>query len=196
MITHTDPKQFTDTFRNRKPYPYIQIEDFFDAEIFTGLTHAVGKLEFFPKSSDLFEFYQTSDLVSITEPTLTAFKEYLYSEKFISYIEELTGTQLSTKADLFVSIYQDTNYLLPHDDKIGTRKIAFLVYVTEFSEEEGGALEIWDNNGKEPTKIVDKVIPKANSMVLFEVSEKSFHAVEEVTVDKQRIAITGWYHAR
>jgi Rps23 Pro-64 3,4-dihydroxylase Tpa1-like proline 4-hydroxylase len=196
MITHTDPKQFTKIFCDRKPYPYIQVEKFFDAEIFAGLTHAVGKLEFTQKSSDLFEFYQTSDLASITEPTLTAFKEYLYSKTFVTYIEEMTNTQLSTKADLFVSIYQDTNYLLPHDDKIGTRKIAFLVYLEDFSEDEGGALEIWDNDGEEPTQIADKIIPKANSMVLFKVSEKSFHAVEEVVVDKQRIAITGWYHAR
>jgi len=196
MITHINPGIFTEQFRNKTPYPYIQILDFFQPEIFAGVSRAVEKLEFYPKSSYLFDFYKTNDLSTITEPTLTAFKEYIYSKQFVTYIETITGTKLSTLADLFVSLYQDTNYLLPHDDKIGTRKIAFLVYISDFSDAEGGALEIWDNDGKNPTRIVDKIIPKANSMVLFEVSEKSFHAVEEVIVDKQRIAITGWYHER
>ncbi len=196
MITHTNPEKVTESFQSQKPYPYIQIENFLEPEIFAGVKQAVTTLEFYPKSSDLFDFYQTNDLVSITEPTLTAFTEYLYSEDFVAYMETLTGTKLSTKADLFVSIYQDTNYLLPHDDKIGTRKIAFLIYLEDFTKEEGGALEIWDNKDGVPTKIVDTIIPKANSLALFEVSEKSFHAVEEVVVDKQRIAITGWYHAR
>jgi Rps23 Pro-64 3,4-dihydroxylase Tpa1-like proline 4-hydroxylase len=196
MIRYTNPKQFTQSFIEGKPYPHITIPTFFTPEIILGVTNAISNLDFFEKTSDLFHFYQTSDLASIEEPTLLAFKEYLYSEQFVAYIEAITNTKLSTKADLFVSIYQDTNYLLPHDDKVSTRKIAFLVYLSDFEPEEGGALEIWDNDSKEPTQISHTIIPKDNTMVLFEVSDTSFHAVEEVTVDKQRIAITGWYHER
>ena len=45
-------------------------------------------------------------------------------------------------------------------------------------------------------KIVKSIIPKFNSLNLFEVSNTSWHQVSEVLTDIQRLTLTGWYHAR
>lgn len=45
-----------------------------------------------------------------------------------------------------------------------------------------------------PTKISKKYLPQWNSLLLFEVSEISFHEVEENLSKKNRYAIGGWLH--
>ena len=49
----------------------------------------------------------------------------------------------------------------------------------------------------QPTEIVKSIVPKANSLLFFEVSDRSFHQVSEVlTTAKTRYSIHGWFHGR
>ena len=50
-----------------------------------------------------------------------------------------------------------------------------------------------DDSGK--SKLVKSIIPEYNSLIMFEVSDKSWHQVGEVLDDIQRLTVTGWYHA-
>ena len=50
-----------------------------------------------------------------------------------------------------------------------------------------------DDAGK--SKLVKSIIPEYNSLIMFEVSDKSWHQVGEVLEDIQRLTVTGWYHA-
>ena len=146
-------------------------------------------------------------------------------------LHKITGIEVSNTADLFASVYRDTNYLLCHDDQIEDRKIAFIVYLVsdDWNEKDGGALNIYgnynpnvdsgssnsdnsnsgnSNNSNDDisssvkqyanfpsNKPLLQLIPKRNSVVLFEVSNKSYHAVAEVlSENKSRIAIGGWFH--
>ncbi|MFT4326613.1 MAG: 2OG-Fe(II) oxygenase family protein [Candidatus Woesearchaeota archaeon] len=182
-------------FSEQKPYPYIAIPDFFDEKELEAITEAFLEETFYEKSSDLFQFKQTQDFKSVTQEKLVAFRDFLYSKAFIDYMKKLSGLDLSySKADIFCSLYEDTDYLLCHDDQIDTRKIAYLIYLTDLEEKDGGALEIYESKEGKPTHCVEKIYPKRNTIVFFEVSERSFHAVEEVMGDAQRIAITGWWH--
>jgi Rps23 Pro-64 3,4-dihydroxylase Tpa1-like proline 4-hydroxylase len=58
----------------------------------------------------------------------------------------------------------------------------------------GGALNIFkaDKNGK--SKLADSLIPEYNSLIMFEVSDRSWHEVNEIVMDIQRLTVTGWYH--
>ena len=91
-------------------------------------------------------------------------------------------------------MYSDTCYLLCHDDDLEGRKIAFTLYLSNLTQPEGGSLCLFSSKNKFPERIIKKLEPKLNSLVIFEVSKTSFHEVEEVIAKKQRIALGGWLH--
>ena len=49
-----------------------------------------------------------------------------------------------------------------------------------------------DNSGK--SKMVDSIVPEYNSLIMFEVSDHSWHQVREILTDIQRLTVTGWFH--
>lgn len=47
----------------------------------------------------------------------------------------------------------------------------------------------------QPIEVVKSLCPKKNTLVFFEVSDRSFHQVSEVlTQSKTRYSINGWFH--
>jgi hypothetical protein len=53
-------------------------------------------------------------------------------------------------------------------------------YLTEFTQ---------------PIDVVKSLVPHENSLIFFEVSDRSFHQVAEVlSVTKTRLSINGWFH--
>lgn len=173
-----------------KPFPHLEIKNFLKKKEIDKLLQKVKKQRFHLKKSDLFQFSQTDDLLKNKD-----FKEiisYLTSKEYITYMEKTTGIKLNGKIDLFASLYQDTDFLLPHDDRLSGRKIAFMIYLSDLKKKDGGALLLYDksNNAKE-VKIIE---PKFNSFVFFEVSSQSLHGVEEVVSNKKRYALSGWFH--
>uniref|UniRef100_A0A6B2G3F0 Prolyl 3-hydroxylase OGFOD1 (Trinotate prediction) n=1 Tax=Myxobolus squamalis TaxID=59785 RepID=A0A6B2G3F0_MYXSQ len=111
---------------------------------------------------------------------------------------KITGFKLSRKVDITLFKYNFTDMLACHDDVKETRKIAFILYIVpeDWSEEDGGNLELFgcDGNLVKPKSVVRKIAPKANTLALFEVSNRSFHAVSEVLSHRPRYSITGWFH--
>lgn len=181
-------------FSEAKPYPHVLIENFLPEKDAKALARALRNEPFKEKDSDLFHLWQTVDLENAKQPLLKQMHEFVSSKDFATFMKEVTG--LNVKAgvlDFAGSLYKDTNYLLCHDDKVEDRKIAYIYYLSEdFNESEGGALSLFtDDNGK-PGKVVKRFYPKWNSLVAFEVSSKSWHAVEEVIGKKDRYALGGW----
>lgn len=58
-----------------------------------------------------------------------------------------TGIELNDTVDLTSSVYKYTDYLLCHDDELEDRRIAFVLYLTEFDAHDGGTLELLSANG-------------------------------------------------
>ena len=101
-------------------------------------------------------------------------------------------------------------HLLCHDDVIGTRKVSFIVYMTDpgdaWKYEDGGCLELYEavvENGDSarrhvPSALpVKKILPVFNSLAYFVVQPGvSFHSVQEVFCDRPRLSLQGWYHAK
>ena len=186
--------KFQTTFSNNNPFPHLELLNFFKQEKIIELLQALSKQEFSLKQSDLFQFSQTSDLLYCGHPVLKEFADLLSSPEFIDFMQKITKIKLKGKIDLFGSIYQDTDFLLPHDDQVPGRKVAFMLYLNDLEEKDGGALALYESKNKTPTKIVKRILPKAGSLVFFEVSAVSIHMVEEVLTDTQRITLSGWFY--
>lgn len=159
------------------PFPHKIIDDFLPEDLFIRLCEFLEEVETSEKECDLFQFEQSNELTAIKNPVLLELQEYLRKE---------TGRK---QLDMFAAFYHDTDYLLPHDDRLEGRKIAYTFYLA--APEAGGELSLIET--KEPyEKHSIAVVP--NRLVLFEVSEKSWHEVEEVRGELPRISISGWFH--
>ena len=178
-------------FSENKPFKYLELKEFFNSDKIVNILKLLSKEKFQEREADLFKFMQTDDFKVVNNKVLNDFRDFLKSTEFISYIEYLTSTKLTNKIDISGSLYQNTDYLLCHDDQLEGRKIAYFLYFTNMEESEGGNLNLFYSENGEPTKVVKKIIPKFNTLAFFEVSSISFHELEEVTVNKQRIAISG-----
>ena len=188
-------------------------------------------VSFTPKETDIYKIHQSGDLANLDGledealaklPSMLALRDALYSESFRNYVSHITGCgPLSgRKTDMAINVYTPGCYLLCHDDVIGSRKVSYILYLTDpdipWQSEWGGALRLFPVAEKtgadgEVAKIVGpdpvKVIPPAwNQLSFFAVQPgESFHDVEEVyhaatpeelerNGGRVRMAISGWFH--
>ena len=191
----------------------------------------IENVHFTPKETDIYKIHQSGDLANLDGledaaleklPSLLRLRDALYSSAFRKYVAAITGSgELSgRKTDMAINVYIPGCHLLCHDDVIGSRKVSYILYLTDpdipWKDEFGGALRLFptrtfgDENGettKVPNPDFTKVIPPAwNQLSFFAVQPgASFHDVEEVyhspnkeQLEKEggrmRMAISGWYH--
>lgn len=190
-----------------------------------------ANVHFTPKETDIYKIHQSGDLANLDGlddeslaklPSLLALRDAIYSESFRSYVAGITGCgPLSgRKTDMAINVYTPGCYLLCHDDVIGSRRVSYILYLTDpdtpWQAEWGGALRLFpveEKTGddgvvaKTPLPDVVKSIPPAwNQLSFFAVQPgESFHDVEEVyhaetkaQLEKDggrvRMAISGWFH--
>ncbi len=143
----------------------------------------------------MFNIKQTNDLKSSNNKSIKELYNLFTSQEFSNLINSITGLRISRKIDMAGLLLKNTGYLLPHDDQLEERKIAYVVNLSEgFSKNDSEALDLFESKNKVPKKITKKIIPKFNNFVIFKVSKISFHQISEVLVDKDRISIGGWFH--
>jgi Rps23 Pro-64 3,4-dihydroxylase Tpa1-like proline 4-hydroxylase len=183
-----------------KPFPHIVLRRVFvPARAAAVQNAAIGMVkagEFTHKDSDLFSLSQTPDLNASTNPAIVGLRQLFQSPEWRAYIAQVTGVRLSGKSlDIGGSLYLDTDFLLCHDDQVTGRKIAYIYYAgPDFTARDGGALALLSSRGKSPGDIIVRYPPQFNTLAMFTVSAKSWHAVEEVLSDKPRLSINGWFH--
>jgi Rps23 Pro-64 3,4-dihydroxylase Tpa1-like proline 4-hydroxylase len=179
-------------FKSHRPFPHLFLNDFFTQKVKLVRTALLNE-SFVRKDKDLFSFSQTNDLSRSTIPVLREFYSFFSSEKFLNFVSSIVSSKLCS-VDMSGFVYSDGDYLLPHDDRFEGRKIAYVVNLSEgFSEKDGGQLSFFSYK-RGPFKIVKSFVPVFNSFVLFEVSKKSFHQVNEVLSDKKRLTLAGWFY--
>ena len=190
-----------------------------------------NNLSFSPKETDIYKIYQSGDLVNLDGldddtlklfPSLLTLRNELYSSTFREYISKITGSgSLSgKKTDMAINVYTPGCHLLCHDDVIGSRRVSYILYLTDpdclWKEEWGGALRLYPTKtevGVDGQKLkiplpdhAVSIPPAFNQLSFFAVQPgESFHDVEEVFADQTaegrsdgetriRTAISGWYH--
>lgn len=211
------------SYRDAKPYPHGIVRNLCVDGFLSSVLDEVkmnSKVQF--KESDLFRVYQSVDLANLSEgsemaeamPHLVKLRAALYSDDFRSFVErasDLPKGTLTGKVDCAANCHAKGCHLLCHDDVIGTRKVSYIIYLTdpdpEWKREDGGHLELYgcmqensddQMNSRVPCPFPDKtILPHYNSMAYFVVAPgKSFHSVQEVFCDRPRLSIQGWYHAK
>lgn len=187
--------QYQQLFSRNKPFPHLQLKNLFRQEKVRQLLTALTTEPFGNRESDLYTFFQTNDFSKTKNKALHQFRIFLSSSVFVDYISRITGQKLKYNSiDMSASAYERTHYLLPHDDQVEWRRIAYSFYLTSLNKSDGGALAVYGSEKNKPTTIVKKICPTVNTFVFFLVSKKSFHEVEEVITNKRRLAISGWFH--
>ena len=145
---------------------------------------------------DLYQYEQTEDLANVTSPNLRRLYETFQME-LSSWLSRNTKIALSRKISMSSACYFDTDYLLCHDDNLGDRRIAFILYLSKnWTADDGGTLDLFDTDDIGlPRKVVHSLLPEYNSLIFFEVVANSYHQVAEITSpEKSRWTINGWFH--
>ena len=198
-----------------EPYKYIVLSPLCNNERMR-LVHEEAKNNMTAtfKETDLFKVYQTGDLATIdsSDPVkqkqyrhLLSLRDSIYSKDFRDFISQVMGCDdLTDRVDCSANAYTQGCHLLCHDDVIGTRRISYIIYLTDpddpWEESEGGALELYPldrlassravvSTGQQqgiptpaPTKLI---LPRFNTMALFKVQPgRSYHSVQEVVVEE------------
>ncbi len=190
-------------------------------------------LSFTPKETDIYRIHQSGDLANLDGldnsalerlPSLLRLRDALYSEEFRTYLTQITkaGVLSGKKTDMAVNVYTPGCHLLCHDDVIGSRRVSYILYLTDpdnpWKEEWGGALRLYptktySEKDKRPIKLPSpdstvSIPPSFGQLSFFAVQPgESFHDVEEVYAHEKgsdadskgdetrvRMAISGWYH--
>ncbi|KAM9929424.1 hypothetical protein OXX59_001204 [Metschnikowia pulcherrima] len=201
------------TIAESQPYKWGTVTELMDDTLLRNVRKEVlNEIAFTKKETDIYKVYQSGDLANLSGldwndlsrlPSLFKLRAAIYSEEFRDFISKVTGCgKLSgTKTDMSINTYTKGCHLLTHDDVIGSRRVSFILYMPEpdhtWKAHYGGALRLFPaivpNVPK--TDFEAKLIPQFNQIAFFTVQPGlSFHDVEEVRVDKQRLSIQGWFH--
>lgn len=207
------------------------IPDLLNADLLRNVREEIlENLHFTPKETDIYKIHQSGDLANLDGlddsslarlPSLLALRDALYSSAFRQYISTIAdaGPLSGKKTDMAINVYTPGCHLLCHDDVIGSRRVSYILYLTDpehpWKAEWGGALRLYpteDMKAKDGTTAIvpsaefSKVIPPAfNQLSFFAIQPgESFHDVEEVYRRKDeesendggrmRVAISGWFH--
>ena len=184
------------SFSTQKPFPFLELSRFFHPQKAAAIKKVLATETFQRKESDLFQFKQTPDFRSTSNLLLQDFRNFLSSSEFVHYLNHITNTKCRVgKIDMAGTLYEDTDFLLCHDDLLEHRAIAFFYYLSDMTLKNGGTLNLYSSGQKQPTTIAAKIQPRANTFAFFKVSANSFHSVAEVLAGP-RLAISGWFHDR
>lgn len=132
--------------------------------------------------NDLYVFEATSP--SSFEALRTSFAAAL-----CPMLSRVTGKAVS-RCDLRAYAYRAGHYLLPHTDHQDglERRLAYAYYVPSPEPPVGGELELFDGYAH-----AKYIAPRANRLVVFDVSEISLHQVCEV-LEGLRLSLAGWFY--
>ncbi|KAH8820367.1 Oxoglutarate and iron-dependent oxygenase degradation C-term-domain-containing protein [Xylogone sp. PMI_703] len=224
-------QKYTDEYTQSEPYKHCVIGSLINDDLLRSVRNEIREhVSFTPKETDIYRIHQSGDLANLDGlddgaleklPSLLRLRDSLYSSEFRKYAAAITGSgELSgRKTDMAINVYTPGCHLLCHDDVIGSRRISYILYLTDpdipWKEEWGGALRLFPTKTLEdegmktvtPSPDVAKIIPPAwNQLSFFAVQPgESFHDVEEVyhaetkeQLEKDggriRMAISGWFH--
>jgi Rps23 Pro-64 3,4-dihydroxylase Tpa1-like proline 4-hydroxylase len=208
--------QYSEEFKNSRPFPHIVIDDFLPKEIMSLL------IAEFPGPDDIewriagpgatkqtrnkyIEKIWTSDETKFG-PFTRHLMQQMNSGAFLAFIERLTGEKGIIPDPSFKScglhstgpggrlmIHIDTNRhaLGP---RFHQRYNLILFLNNDWPEEYGGHLELWN---KDVTQCEKRILPIANRMVLFDTGTRSFHGHPQPLTchkDRRRNSLALYYY--
>lgn len=203
----------TKSIRESEPYNWGTVTELMNDELLRNVRKEVlHEIAFTKKETDIYKVYQLGDLANLSGldwsdlsrlPSLFKLRAAIYSREFRDFISSVTGCGALSgiKTDMSINTYTRGCHLLTHDDVIGSRRVSFILYLPDpdkqWKEKYGGALRLFPAivpNVPAPD-FSQKLVPQFNQIAFFTVQPgHSFHDVEEVRVDRQRLSVQGWFH--
>ncbi|KAM0686222.1 Prolyl 3-hydroxylase ogfod1, partial [Conglomerata obtusa] len=177
------------------PFPHLTVSSFLPPNAHDALCKSFSNLTFTQKKTDLFSLYQTNALsVPLLDTHIrdTTCKHSIlnnpeydnnkvnenanddvnndsmeneFSNKEDDNITINDLINVNTRIDTFASYYTCGDYLLPHDDSVDTRRLAFCYYLEDFSS---GELVLYDGSCENEVK---RIPVKGNLLVVFGVKQ-------------------------
>ncbi|KAL4900700.1 hypothetical protein BDW74DRAFT_161394 [Aspergillus multicolor] len=223
-------QDYTKSYAESQPYLHGVIHPLIEDSLLRSVRAEIQEhLHFTEKETDIYKIFQSGDLANLDGlddgslsrlPSILKLRDALYSARFREFLSSVTGSgKLSgQKTDMAINIYNEGCHLLCHDDVIGSRRLSYILYLTDpdtpWQAEWGGALRLYPTATKKDAKGEDVKVPSPdfslsippafNQLSFFTVQPgESFHDVEEVyhpaeNEDKSkkrvRMAISGWFH--
>ncbi|XP_039747687.1 prolyl 3-hydroxylase sudestada1 isoform X2 [Pararge aegeria] len=116
-----------------KPFRLCRLHDLLEnSEIINNIVDDMNTLDWSRKKMDLYEFHQTTDLANLTwQRSIRGIYELLKTE-VMSLVSQVTGLELSS-VSASCSLYGPGDHLLVHDDRLGDRRVAFILYLAPWS---------------------------------------------------------------
>ena len=178
------------------PFPHLVIDDLVEPASLEHLLAILDEEPVHPYGSDLFAFEATAP--DPTTPELRTLRDQ-FAATLAPALTRITGKPV-TRVDMRAYAYRPGHYLLPHSDhQHGLRRVlAYAYYLPSPEPPAGGELELFrcrvDDTAIVATESALVIEPRANRLVVFDVSDVSLHQVREV-VGGLRISLAGWFHA-
>ncbi|RMZ77853.1 hypothetical protein DV737_g4133, partial [Chaetothyriales sp. CBS 132003] len=223
---------FRTAYKDSGPYPHAVVSNLINESLLRDVrSEASEHIHFTLKETDIYRIHQSGDLANLSNldadslkrlPSLVKLRNALYSSDFRQWVSHVTGAgPLSgTRTDMAVNVYLPGCYLLCHDDVIGSRRVSYILYLTDpdrpWKPEWGGGLRLFPTELRRNTEGEEVKVPLADHTVnippsfsqlsFFAVRPgESYHDVEEVyhrrpqdgsdeDGGRVRMAISGWFH--
>ena len=190
-----DETSLAATWRAALPFPHLVFDDFAPTESLAELLAILDEEPVNRVESDIFSFEATSP-----EPTTAEFRALRdqFAATLAPALSRITGTAV-TRVEMRAYAYRPGHYLLPHSDhQVGLhRMLAYAYYLPSPDPPVGGELEMYrcriEGGATVATDSAHLIEPRANRLVVFDVSDVSLHQVREV-LSGLRISLAGWFH--
>ncbi|KAJ5463737.1 hypothetical protein N7475_008681 [Penicillium sp. IBT 31633x] len=230
LFDTAEQQKYTNQYATSSPYLHGVIQPLIEPTLLRSVRDEIEtQVSFTEKETDIYKIFQSGDLANLDGlddsslsklPSVLKLRDALYSARFREYLSSVTGSgKLSgQKTDMAINVYTEGCHLLCHDDVIGSRRLSYILYLTDpdtpWQAEWGGALRLYPTTTKKDAKGEDVKIPSPdfslsippafNQLSFFTVQPgESFHDVEEVyhhgegedkSKKRVRMAISGWFH--
>ncbi|OCT47929.1 PKHD-type hydroxylase TPA1 [Cladophialophora carrionii] len=222
-------ESFRKGYQQAKPYPHAVVRSLIEDSLLRSVRQEITThIHFTLKETDIYRIHQSGDLANLSHldaeslkhlPSLVRLRDALYSAEFREWVAAVTGAGKVSgmKTDMAVNVYTPGSYLLCHDDVIGSRRVSYILYLTDpehpWQPEWGGGLRLYPTDTKKNRQGEDIQVPRADhslnippsfgQLSFFAVRPgESYHDVEEVyhgpnleaDGGRIRMAISGWFH--
>jgi Rps23 Pro-64 3,4-dihydroxylase Tpa1-like proline 4-hydroxylase len=229
LFEDTTRESFRKYYEQSGPYPHAVVPSLIQEELLRSVRREVTThVHFTLKETDIYRIHQSGDLANLSNlpaealkhlPSLVELRDALYSTQFREWVSFVTGAGKVSgkKTDMAVNVYTPGSYLLCHDDVIGSRRVSYILYLTDpdhpWQAEWGGGLrlfptEVKKNKAGEDIKVPLpehslNIPPSFGQLSFFAVRPgESYHDVQEVYHGENpdadggriRMAISGWFH--
>ncbi len=193
MWRSVDEAELSARWRSAAPFPHLVIDD---AALDPAALLVLLEEEHIARyEAELFTFEASAPEPGSAE--LVAVREG-FAGAFAGPLSRITGKVVS-RVDMRAYAYRPGHYLLPHTDHQDglERRLAYAYYLPSPDAPVGGELELFactiDRGELTSTTSAQVIEPRANRLLVFDVSDVSLHQVREV-LGGLRISLAGWFY--